>query len=585
MGSDMGEGISGGRRAARRGVWGLVGVLVVAGACAPGGGGSSVVTGRPEGFEPLVVGVVAAGELVAAGASDGGGGLVLVSAGTDSLTVGWSEGFAPGSAGFVLRWRLDRVAGGVEATVWGVDVAAGARSYKVAGLAVATRYRFELVAVDADGVEGSSVVGVFETLAPPVRSVSASVVAPDAVRVGWDGPPGWLPVGYAVQWRARGAGAFAGRLEAPAGRRELTVTGLAGGVDYEFRVTARTAGGWQGQPLAVAVATPAVPETTLRLDVNARHHCLAREGYNRGKGGGGPPEGRYWVRHGVPSVPVQWRVSGGQAPYVVRVAGVETRGAASGATEVTCAKAGIDLNYLKDPDIKVIEPGPKAITIEVTDAAGATVTRTHIIEIIHGLGEGAFVDGVSFEPGRTYFDWGRFFEAPEGEEFAFDGMWVVEGYDDVDPTEHLVFRRVVEGDRHTVGAMDVPTGERVNVLVSTPSGSRSWQAQLGVPLTAEELAAWDRFFAGIRYTPFPAGDPRNEPPIPLAGSAPGAVSGQQHIAAEPCKYPDGNDVDLNAAHLWRPFGQRRLSTGERAIRCWTRVMAHPLMLRGGTITV
>ncbi|MCY4631403.1 MAG: fibronectin type III domain-containing protein, partial [bacterium] len=473
----------------------------------------------------LVVGVVAAG------ASDGGGGLVLVSAGTDSLTVGWSEGFAPGSAGFVLRWRLDRVAGGVEATVWGVDVAAGARSYTVAGLAVATRYRFELVAVDVDGAEGGSARGTFETLAPPVRSVSASVVAPDAVRVGWDGPPGWLPVGYAVQWRARGTAAFAGRLEAPAGRRELTVTGLAGGVDYEFRVTARTAGGWQGQPLAVAVATPAVPETTLRLDVNARHYCVAEEGYNRGKGSGGPPEGRYWVRHGVPSVPVYWRVSGGQAPYVVRVAGVETR-AASGATEVTCAKAGIDLNYLKDPDVDVVESGPKVITVEVADAAGATVTRTHVIEIIEELGSaGYYRDDFTPEPGRTYYHAGRFLENPEGEERI---GWF--GYTIQDPApgasledfvyELEVWHTVGDENRSTQAMLDSSTGERfAMVVLSRERAGMNWEERYYwgedvSGLTAAEIDVWDRFFAGMRATPFPEGDPRNESYVSLYGVTP-----------------------------------------------------------------
>jgi hypothetical protein len=490
-----------------------------------------VGTGRPDGFEPLAVGVVSADELVVAAGAGDADGLSLVSAGTDSLTVGWPEGFAPGAARFVVRWRLDRVVEGVEPAWGSLEVAGGARSVKVRGLEVATRYRFELVALRADGAEGPSAVGVFETLAPPVRSVSASVVAPDAVQVRWDGPPGWWPVGYAVQWRPRGAGVFAGPWEAPAGRRELTVTGLAGGVDYEFRVTARTAGGWQGQPLAVAVATPDVPETTMRLQISAPHHCHGQEGSNRGKGGGGPPEGRYWVRVDVPSVPVQWRVSGGQAPYTVRVAGVEVQ-AASGTTDVTCAKAGIDLNYLKDPDIKVIEPGSKTISIEATDATGATVTRTHIIEVIefHDNGGTYLVGGVTFEPGRTYYHYGSFFETPEGERFAAEGYRLLDYVGGRGGTMWVVFRRVVEGDRHTIAAFDMRTLERAGMWVI---GSDSGMEELGGRLTVADIRAWDRFFAGRRHTPFPAGDPRNEPPVPLAGSASGAVSGRQQIAPVP----------------------------------------------------
>jgi hypothetical protein len=543
-----------------------------------------LATGRPDGFEPLAVGVVAAEELVAAaGASgDGGGGLVLVSAGTGSLTVGWSAGFAAGSAGYLLRFRLDHVAEDVKPKVWQVGIDAGARSYEVLGLKPATRYRFELVPLDVDGTEGEPATGTFATLAPPVRNLSARVAAPDAVQLRWDGPPGWSPVGYAVQWRRRGVGAFEGRLEAPAGRRELTVTALAGGVDYEFRVTARTAGGWQSQPLAVAVATPAAPETTLRLEVSAPFHCIASEGLIVSSEGSG--EDLVWERGHVDSVEVQWRVSGGQAPYVVRVGGFETS-AASGTTDVTCARAGIDLKRLTDPDVNVIEPGPKTITLEATDAAGATITRTHVVEINPLMRRAeSFWAGGSFEPGRTFYGFGRFFETPEGEEFAFESRALADTFEG-NPTMLAYFRRVVDGDRHTTAAIDLSTGDRVGVWVSNREGTDAWDQDYGELPSPEELAAWDRFFAGMRSTPFPPGDLRNEPPAPLAPDAGGAVSGQQHIEPEPCKYLDGRDVDLGPAHLWRPFGQRQLSTGEKAIPCWTSVLAHPRLLGGRTITV
>ena len=71
-----------------------------------------------------------------------------------------------------------------------------------------TRYRLRLTALDADGNDGAFAVAGFATLAPPVRNLSGTAVAQDAVRVSWDGPAGWSPVSYVVQWRLRGPNPF-----------------------------------------------------------------------------------------------------------------------------------------------------------------------------------------------------------------------------------------------------------------------------------------------------------------------------------------------------------------------------------------
>ena len=568
-------------------VWVLVGVVALAAGCSSGSAGPSlVVEGSAESaadgaFAVAVGDDVPVGDMVVAGASgDSDGVLVLVSAAVDSLTVRWAESFAPTAAGFRLQWRERPAGDGEEVVWWGVDLGAGGREYTITGLVAGTRYRLRLTALDADGNSGEFAVANFETLAPPVRNLTGTAVAHDAVTLTWDSPAGWAPVGYVVQWRLRGPNEVLGRLELPAGRRSQLVTGLTGGTEYVFRLTARTAAGWQSKPAAIGFTTLAAPANDLTLEISAPHHCITGEGRSRGHGSGGPEEDRYWVREGVATVPVQWRISGGEGPYVVRVAETETTGT-TGTTDVTCAKAGIDLNNLKDPDIDVVESGPKTIALGATDATGATTTRTHTIEIIqHASTAGNFYKGNVLTSGRTYYEWGRFFETPEGLTIADSGMLLAETFDG--PRQYHLFRHVVDGDRHTEAAVDMFTGERFGMWVSTQQHPGSWTHDFSARLTAEDIAVWDTFFASVRFTPFPAGDPRNEAPVPLATEPRGAASAQQQ-AARVCRGPQDDVVELKPAHLWRPYGQ--LPNGLQGLRCSEMVIANPRLLNGEEITV
>ena len=574
----------------QRVVWVLLGVALLAAACAPAGEGPSLVTGRPDGqgpsFEVLAVGDdVPVGDMVAADtSSDGDGVLVLVAAGTESLTVRWDGTFAPAAAGFRLQWRLRPAVEGEELVWWAVDLDASVRTYEITGLSAGTRYRLRLTALDADGNDGALAVAGFETLAPPVRDLSATAVTHDAVRVAWDGPADWSPVGYVVQWRLRGPNEFLGRLELPAGRRSQLVTGLAGGTEHVFRLTARTAAGWQSEPAAVGVTTPTAPPGDLTLEISAPHHCTAQEGTSRGHGSGGPEEDRYWVLEGVASVPVQWRISGGQGPYVVRVGSAAATQGAAGTTEVTCAKAGIDLNNLKDPDIDVVESGPKTITLEATDATGATTTRTHTFEVIERVGSaGSFYGGVFLTPGRTYYNWGWFFETPEGEHIAYVGP-VQAHLTDGGSTEIAAFRHVVDGARDTTAWFDIFSGELRGRWPIDETKGPDGDIDFYSLITLEERAVWDVFFASMRHTPFPAGDPRNEPPIPLATEPGGAASARQLAIAAVCTDPLGNVVDTTTPrHSWRPYGQ--LPNGLPGLRCSETVVVHPRLLTGEEITV
>ena len=517
----------------------VVAVLV---GCASVGPGASLVTERPPGRGAEVEALDAAAET-----AGGDGVLVLASATVDALTVRWVEGFAPDASGFRLRWRSRPAPEGEELTWRRMDLDASVREHTLGRLAAATPYQLRLNALDAEGEQGAeAAVATFATLGPPPRNLSATVVAHDAARLSWDGPGSWAPMGYTLQWRLRGSGEFLGRLELPPGRRAQTVTGLAGGQEYVFRLTARSATGHHSDPATLRLTTPTPPAGDLKLEISAPSHCTTLEGSSAGYGWGGPEEDRYWVREGVATVPVQWRVSGGQAPYSVRVADTETTGT-TGTTEVTCALAGIDLDRLKDPDINVVESGPKTITISAGDAAGNTTTRTHTIEIIEHVGTaGNFYADDTLTPGHTYYLFGRYFEAPEGERIAFAGLMHVEKFNDSEMWD--LFRHVVDGDRHTSAAMNTMTGERTGTWVTKQVHPGSWQFDFSGRLTVADLDVWDKFFATMRFTPFPAGDPRNEPPTPLAAAAAtttstGRGAGDSGVAQPSEPLPTSPDTD------------------------------------------
>ena len=460
---------------------------------------------------------VPAEEMVAADTSGGGDGvLVLVSAAVDSLTVRWAESFAPDAAGFRLRWRERPAPDGQELAWQSADLGASVRSYTITGLTAGTRYRLRLVALDGDGGEGDAAVAGFETLAPPVRNLTGTAVAHDAATLTWDGPAEWAPVGYVVQWRLRGPNPFLGRLELPPGRRAQIVEGLSGGVEYVFRLTARTAAGWQSKPATIGVTTPAAPDTDLVLDISVPAYCLADEGSPRGSQRIDPDTERIetiYRRIDVASVPLQWRISGGKAPYTLSVLDTEHTGA-TGTTEISCARAGLDLENLPSHETSVVEAGAKTLTIEATDATGDTTTKTATIEIIEAAHTASdALDGDYLQPGRTYSFFGLLIEIPEGARIAYVGA--VEADDVYD-----VFTEPPDGSRWTEFRIKLSTGEEApppfGRVVNLRDEHGTELSHYGEPFTDAENAFWDLFLANIRTTLFPEGDSRDDSPDPLS---------------------------------------------------------------------
>ena len=227
----------------------LVGVLAVAAGCGMSEG-SLVVDGPGGTSMGAVVRVSDTGE---AGAEV----LVLVGAGPDWLSLRWDGGFAPDAAGFRLQWRQIPAPAG-EPLVWSsVDLDAAAREHRIGGLAPATPYRLRLSALDGSGARAAAVVGRFETLGPPVGDLAAAPAAGGGVRVSWDAPEEWAPVGYVLRWRLRGVDAFSGEVSLPAAARSHVVSGLSDAVEYVVRVNALSSSGREGDPAAVGVTLAA----------------------------------------------------------------------------------------------------------------------------------------------------------------------------------------------------------------------------------------------------------------------------------------------------------------------------------------
>ena len=459
-----------------------------------------------------------------------GDGLVLVAADLDSLTVAWPDAAAEGAASLRLLWEALRSRG--EDDVGGsADLAPTVREHRIGGLEAGWRYRLRLAALDGDGVATEVARGQFFTLATAVRDLSARAAAHDAVNVRWRSPTGWSPVGYVLQWRRGDSpGAFAGSASLPPGRRSQLVTGLDSSTRYVFRVTALTARGWQSKPAVVRTNTRSAPASPLRLEVAVPAYCLADEGLPYSENIDPETLEPVWERANLAAVPLQWRVSGGTEPYTLTTPGARRQGA-TGTVEIPCTKAGADPG---DPDADIIESGAKTFTISATDAAGASITRTVTVEIIEAAwSAGRWGSDELLKPGRVYYFDSRnmFIEIPEGARIGLGGSVLadpVPGSTERIPLDYISFYANSSDTRYTRGLVAVASGEegpeplnRHVCEVNEHGGSR---CRFGLPLTDAENEMWDRFFANIRTTPFPEGDPRNDPPAPLFHSTIGGRS-------------------------------------------------------------
>jgi len=578
---------------ARRLAYTSVGVLLLAASCGSDGGSSSVVVDESAVgedteavFEVVAVGDVPVDEMVAAEAgAAGGGGLMLVSASLESLTVRWGDSLAPDATGLRLRWRPHR--SGNERDTWTTaELAASTREYIIGGLEAGWRYRLELFAVGGDDVTAEVATADFFTLASAVRDLSARAVAHDAVRLRWRSPAGWSPVRYVVQWRRGTPGPFIGHASLPPGSREHLVTGLDGDRRYVFRVTALTARGWQSAPDAVRIRTRSAPASPLLLEVSVPHHCLAREG--RPDGSNFDPETleTVWDRVGVASVPLQWRLSGGTEPFTLQVLGEQHHGA-TGTVNISCAKVGADFS---DPEADLVSSGPKTFTVAAADGAGNAATRTVSVEIIEDFDSaGNRKEGDFLQPGHIYHHRGIFIELPEGTRIGYSGTVYadpVPGTTPGFPNHFYSFYAPSNRSRATKLLIDSLSGEErlpeISRRVCLTNESGGSTCRIRAQLTAAENEMWDRFLASIRSTPFPEGDPRNEPPVPLL---PELLRGQSSDATPMCYSRDGEVMAADTGR-WLPYGALPANPlNLHGIPCGIAVGPHPSLLVGDPIAV
>ena len=592
--------------------WRPAGGEVFAGEVTLGAGtGSFVIDGVASGDYRVRVAALAAsgyvGDAATVAVTVGDGVLSASAVGVDSFVVHWAEGFAPSAGGFRLRWREIPVPDD-EALEWSVvDVDAATRQYGLGGLVAATPYRVRLSALGGDGADTEVTLGRFETSGPPPQSLAATSVAHDAVTLAWEAPADWVPVGYWLAWRPAGGSEFVGGYGLAPGRRSQTVTGLADGEEYVFRLTALTATGHQSDPATVRHVTRPALGGGLSLDVSVAAYCVAWDGQvERDTGFGLSDNGVDYETVitdilSVPSVPLSWRITGGVAPYTVSFLDT-ARGGAAGTAAASCVAPGVDLFA---PDLNrsgaAIQPGPKTFTITATDATGNTATRTVTIEIIEIAGE--FLD-----PGYTYYDtWSdRYIEVPEGYRLGCCGA-VEADYD-----TYVSFVEITGKDRRSEIYID-NDGNEAPPYLSPRIGDATGHIH-GESLSDAQRAMWDQFLASMRPTPFPEGDARNRPPVPLAdtGGAGGVVPAQFPPFEPPPPAPQCADkksaAELIAAGRdrpelvdlapeaekpgtgWRPYGVLSSHVTASAdvihgLPCDTGVLAHPNLLVGRTITV
>ncbi len=174
-------------------------------------------------------------------------GVSVTASGSTSVSVSWADASSD-ETGFVVEYRT----GGGSWTS-GATLAAGAFSATLTGLAPSTSYEFRVSATNANGSSASSSVSL--TMPPAAPSgLSAASSGETAVTLSWtDNSPD--ETGFVAEYREAGDSAWtAWGSEASANAVTLTVTGLATGSSYEFRVKARSTHGLSS-PSNTATAT------------------------------------------------------------------------------------------------------------------------------------------------------------------------------------------------------------------------------------------------------------------------------------------------------------------------------------------
>ncbi len=272
-------------------------------------------------------------------------GVTVTATGSTSVTVAWTDESST-ETGFTVEHRT----GGGDWTS-GASPAADAESATVTGLSPSTAYDFRVQAVN---VHGSSPSGVISLTMPPAAptGLAASAATNTSAALTWRDASS-DETSFVVQYRAAGSqGWTTFAAEAAANATTLTVTGLAAGTSYEFRVFAKHSANGLSSPSNVAsVGTTAPPAAPTGLTVTASGSTSVSVSWTDAstdetgfeveyRTGGGPWATGATVEAGVTAATVTGLSPG--AAYDFRVASVNANGRSPGfPTSITMPPAAV----------------------------------------------------------------------------------------------------------------------------------------------------------------------------------------------------------------------------------------------------
>ena len=212
---------------------------MIASNAAGGGAASSVVTGTTQAAPTQAPGQVTG--LTASGPT------------ASTINLSWT---APSTGGAAASYTAQcRVTGG---TGWNTAASGiASTSYTVTGLAAATGYDFQVIAVNAAGNgTASAVTTATTTIAAPglPTGLAAGTATSTTMPLSWTAPAGGgATASYSVRWSPHAANTWT--VVATISGVSATVSGLTASTSYDFEVEAVNAGGNSGWTVAITAPT------------------------------------------------------------------------------------------------------------------------------------------------------------------------------------------------------------------------------------------------------------------------------------------------------------------------------------------
>ncbi len=179
-------------------------------------------------------------------------GVSVTATGSTSVSVAWSDESSD-ETGFTVEHRT-----GAGEWTSGAPASAESESAAVTGLRPSTAYDFRVLSVNVHGSSPSGAVSLTMPPAAPTGLVASASTSTSATLSWTDASSD--ETSFVVQYRAAGAqGWTTFATEAGANTTTLTVTGLAAGTSYEFRVFAKHSANGLSSPSNVASVGPTAP--------------------------------------------------------------------------------------------------------------------------------------------------------------------------------------------------------------------------------------------------------------------------------------------------------------------------------------